>query len=397
MGNVNILKIACMTWENASRDRRELSVYRDLDANVIVMAKGDINDIGRDDVVEGFRVLRYSTRPLGQHIPNSINRFISLFTWAHYARKLQPDVISGHDIQGLFIGWLSSFFMHRESKPKLIYDAHEFEIGRSAKRSKIHILFIKYLEKFLMNKCAFSIMVNDSIADEVQRIHNLEKRPIVVRNIPNRWNIDEKSIKRQRLKFIQALNLPSSTFLLIYHGAIMPNRGIENMLIALSQTKDTAAIILGNGSREYLSELHEQVKALGIEKRTLFQHAVPISDLVNYVGAADVGMVLIRSINANHRYSLPNKYFENIQSLTPVVVSNFPELGRLTKMYGIGIAVNPENIDEIKNAIEHMRDDNVYYANCIENLKTAKAELCWENERIVLENAYRSSFMENVD
>ena len=40
-------------------------------------------------------------------------------------------------------------------------------------------------------------MVNDSIADEVQRIHGLRERPVVV-DIPNYWNIDE-SVKRERI------------------------------------------------------------------------------------------------------------------------------------------------------------------------------------------------------
>ena len=45
-------------------------------------------------------------------------------------------------------------------------------------------------------------MVNDSIADEVQRIHRLKRRPIVVRSIPENWTIDDKVCQETREKLL---------------------------------------------------------------------------------------------------------------------------------------------------------------------------------------------------
>ncbi|MBS4025867.1 MAG: group 1 glycosyl transferase, partial [Clostridia bacterium] len=87
-------------------------------------------------------------------------------------------------------------------------------------------------------------------------------------------------------------------------------------------------------------------------------------------------------------YMLPNKFFENIQSLTPIIGSDFPEIRRIIKGYNIGLCVNPERIDEIANAIEEMRKNREMYSWFKRNLKYAKDELCWENERNVLEEAY---------
>ena len=49
-----VLKIAANTWENASRDIRELSVVQELGADVLVMAKGDKSGI--QEKVRGFSV-----------------------------------------------------------------------------------------------------------------------------------------------------------------------------------------------------------------------------------------------------------------------------------------------------------------------------------------------------
>ena len=64
------------------------------------------------------------------------------------------------------------------------------------------LIMIAWLEKFLMNKCVFSIMVNDSIADEVQRIYKLKERPLVIRSVPNYWNIDPDVCKEKRKELL---------------------------------------------------------------------------------------------------------------------------------------------------------------------------------------------------
>ena len=138
---MKVLKIALSEWKNASRDARELKVCMELGAEVVVLAKGNAQDRGREDLVNGFRVLRYTTRPYPT-IPVVLNRIISVFMWAKYAATLDADVISGHDIDGWTVGWLSKLF-NRRKKPVMVYDSHEFELGRNKDRSRIKINFIK--------------------------------------------------------------------------------------------------------------------------------------------------------------------------------------------------------------------------------------------------------------
>ncbi|MDE6887965.1 MAG: glycosyltransferase, partial [Eubacterium sp.] len=223
-----VLKIALSVWKNASRDKRELGVVKELGADVLVMAKGEKSGILEQ--VDGFDVYRMSTRPLGEHMPVVINRIVSVFTWVRQIRKISPQVISGHDLPGLFIGYLYSVSVSKKRKPKLVYDSHEFELGRNANRSRAVSLAILHLERFLIKRCAFSIMVNDSIADEVQRIHRLKRRPIVVRSIPENWTIDDKVCQETREKLLNTAGKSGGGILLMYHGMVCSGRGIENLI-----------------------------------------------------------------------------------------------------------------------------------------------------------------------
>lgn len=386
-----VLKICGSSWANESRDKRELSVYRDLGDEVLVLAKGGEKDKGREGEIDGFRVLYYSTRPLGTKVPNPINRLISLFTWAHYARQLKPDVISGHDLMpGLTIAWMSTLFC--KNKPKLIYDAHEFELGRdtNGKRGKLTNWLLGRWEKFLMKRCAFSIMVNDSIADEVQRIHKLTQRPVVVRSTPNYWEIDERICQQTRQDFLEAIRKTGKCveYLLMYHGQVSCNRGIECVIKAVAGFDDVGLVILGNGEESYVASLHRLAESCGVEEKVLFHPAVPIDELWKYVGAADLSLMMIAASARSYYLCLPNKFFESIQSLTPIVSSNFPEMRRIIDQYQIGLTCDPNNLKEINNCVERMKTDQAFYAQCKENLKRAKEELCWEKEKLVLINAY---------
>lgn len=383
------LKIAPNEWKNASRDKRELSVAKELGYDVIVMAKGGREDKGRLDIVDGYCVYRFSTRPL-KWISNKlmfINRIIALFQWSIYARKFEADVISGHDLYALLMGYMSNIC--NLSKAKLIYDSHEMELYRNKKRNSIQKIGVKFLEGYLLKRADLNIMVNDSIADEVQGIYNLDTRPLVIRNIPNNWELNKNYIWEQRTKFFDEF-LEKNNFLVMYHGLIAKGNGIELVIRALKQVKNANLIIMGFFyDSKYLLQLKNEIQELGLQKRILFKEAVSIDELYKYVGAADVGMMTFEAITKSYYYSLPNKLFENIQSLTPVICSDFPEMRRIVKKYDIGLICDPENVDEIAKCILLLEEKQGLYKRLKENLKLAKQELCWEVEKKVLQEAIK--------
>ena len=387
-----LLKVVFNDFIYASRDKRELDVVKELGFDIQVLSFTS-RDMGSENlVVDGYAVM-YPVRKKSESRYRTINRmrrFVFNLMRFYEIRKLGSDVISAHDIRALKVSYLATLFMSKRKRPKLVYDSHEFEIGRSTTRSRRDIWFITKLERFLMSRCAFSIMVSDTIADKVKEVHKLENRPVVARNIPQYWQIDNMVIKSRRKEFLDELGVSEECFIVMYHGGLIRNRGIENLIDVVTNVNNVVGVILGNAQRyEYYEELHSLVLNKGVSDKILFKPAVNIDVLWQYVGAADVGLITLTPVNQNHIFSQPNKLFENIQSLTPVIVSDFPDLRKIVNDYGIGLACDPLNIDSICATVSEMKDNRELYAKFKNNLVHAKEELCWENEKKRLKEAYK--------
>ena len=385
-----LLKINNYYWNNESRDKRDLSAAMEAGFDVAVVAKGEDGDKMRLGETEGFKVYFCGTKPFPK-LPVKVNRVLAGFQWVWNIAHADADVLNCHDLKALEIGYLASLLVPKKRRPKLVYDAHEFEIGRNTdgRRGKFAAWLVQHTEKFLMKRADLSIMVNDSIAEETARIHGLKEKPLVIRNICNNWALDEAAIAATRKAFLQELKVPEDTFIVMYHGCLMSGRGIEQLVEVAAINDRIALVILGNGEEQYVSSLKQQVQEKQIADRVLFHAAAPYNELWKYVGAADVGMVTVQNACRSYYYMLPNKFFENIQSLTPVICSDFPEVSRLVNQYSIGLTCDPADIQDINAQIEKMRTDKEFYESCKRNLLKAKEEQCWEREKEKLVDAYR--------
>ena len=376
------------SYEFASRNRREVAVVSGLGHSVAVSDVGEVAGVEHDGAVLIHHRRKFSHR--WTPVRRVLILLDCLWRLPVHLRSLEAQCLSCHDLIALSIGWFSTLPTPKKRRPSLVYDSHEFELGRTRARprSAARTYLIKLWERFLIGRCAFVISVNDSIADLLQDVHGLEQRPLVVRSTPGTWLLDADAARNCRRDLCGSLGVVPETFLAMYHGGVLPNRGIENFLRALVEVPAVAAIVLGNGTPSYLEELKLLVESLGVADRVLFHPAVPVSDLKHYVAAADVGVMVIRAVSRNNFLSLPNKLFENIQALTPVIGSHYPELTKIISGYQIGLTVDPDDPRSIASALRQLADNRQIYDQLVRNMQKAKDELCWEREQVVLRDSY---------
>lgn len=181
-------------------------------------------------------------------------------------------------------------------------------------------------------------------------------------------------------------------FILMYHGHIDNTRGIEKIIDVLQLNDELYAALMGNVDSEYRKQLEDRARNLNVFDRVCFLPAVPADRIWEYAGAVDVGMILAPATCENHYLSLPNKFFENVQSETPIICPHYPAMKALIEQYGIGLLCDPTNVNSIMKQVQILKGNSLLYEKLKKNVLDAKENLCWENEKQVLKDALLSTY-----
>jgi glycosyltransferase involved in cell wall biosynthesis len=264
----------------------------------------------------------------------------------------------------------------------IIYDTHELFLDRgiALRLPKALRQLLRAYEGRLISRAAVVVTVNQDIARVLlQRYH--PRDIVVVHNCPDRWI---PPVVRPTL-IRDAAGIPSDAPVVLYHGSLGPNRGIEQIAAAiqLSGLERAHFVLLGFGeSREQYLELAGTRSLAG---RMHVLEAVTPDVLPMWIASADVGTALIEASTLNHYLSTPNKLFESLGAGIPVVASDFPAMRRIVladPYLPLGAVCDPSRVDQIAAALRSIIELDAdsaagLRARC---LAAAQSTWNWENE-----------------
>ncbi len=268
-----------------------------------------------------------------------------------------------------------------ESGALLLYDSHELATGVPY-HSRSWLALVSSVERLVVPRSDAVITVSDGIAEALQRKYGLERRPTVVRNLPDLPPPQEAGAVEDLRASLGIGPAP----LVLHHGAAAEDRGGEALIRSFAELDGAHLLFLGadGGYADGLRRLSEQ---LGLGTRVHFRAPVPLADLLSYSAQADVGVTLLEDTCLNHRLALPNKAFEYIAAGIPVVASELPELRGLIDEYGVGWTADPADPASIAAALRsafELRDDGALR----DRLARAADRLSWRQEKSRLVGLY---------
>ena len=270
----------------------------------------------------------------------------------------KKDILLSNDLDTLLPNYLVSVLQ----KKKIAYDSHELfpEIPEL-----VHKPFVKNcwsnLEKLILPKLKNTYTVCDSIALFYNKKYKTNFKTIL--NLPNKKELEFGVFPFQ----LKEKNV------ILYQGAINIGRGLKLMIDAIPFLENCIFVIIGDG--DIIENLKQKVNNKNLNNKVYFLGKISPKELHKLTPLADLGISIEEDLGLNYRFALPNKIFDYIQAEVPILVSNLPEMKKISINYKVGETIKNREPKKLANQINELLDKDFS-----EELKKAKKELIWENQ-----------------
>jgi glycosyltransferase involved in cell wall biosynthesis len=181
----------------------------------------------------------------------------------------------------------------------------------------------------------------------------------------------------------EQLKIKRDETLFIYQGGLSKGRGIQIILDAFGKVnKQKHIVFMGRGPlEEVIKEFENNFSNIH------FHPAVKPEEVLRYTSSADIGVSLIENTCLSYYYSLPNKVFEYLLSGLPMIVSEFPEMGRFVDENNCGWKVRIDSRALIK-LIESISHEDIFEKT--NNVLKCRDNYGWHIEEETLLKIYKS-------
>lgn len=299
---------------------------------------------------------------------------------------VRGDIFLGNDLDTMPAVWLAG---RLRGKP-VVYDTHEYYLGMPELDGRPFVRNIwRRIEAFIFPRLRYIYTICDSFCELYRKDYG--KALKTVRNVPYRSfkGMDEGLPPEiaGRLPQEMAGGWPRGKYFLLFQGAgINPERGVEELVMAMSFLDPARFHLLIIGGGDIFHRIEQMVAEEGLSDRITLLPKVPFEVLRSVTRLADLGLSLDKPTNLNHIYGLPNKIFDYLHSGVPVLVSRLVELEKIVNAYEVGGFIDNHEPAHIASRIAEMLKDPVRLETWKRNTEKIREELNWEKEgRIVVE------------
>ena len=334
-------------------------------------------------IARALRKIRYTSRKFLEIVkpgatPIIPNYLKSLKTLTPIALEFSPDVIHAHDYTALPIATeLTQLLRAQGKKVSLIYDAHEYVPGVSHLTKPLVNAYTK-AERAGVKISDAVLSVSEPMSDLLMSHLQIKKRPIIVANDP--LVAGQQKAKRNLRK---ECGLDKKTPLLVYSGAVAPQRGISTAIKALRKMPNVHLALIANPENATVKQL--QVDAADIADRFHVVPYVPNSELVSFLSTANIGLIPLHH-KLNHEISLITKFGEYMQAKLPIVVSDVKTMSAEVKRLKNGEVFKAEDVAGFVIATNKILANEKKYRKVY--TKSVLGERSWERQAKVLVDLY---------
>ena len=297
---------------------------------------------------------RFQARFFGGYTPGIPNWGRATKAITPLALDFKPDVVHAHDYTALPIaGEIVAALAKAGHKAALIYDAHEYVPGVAHLKAPLMRSYTEQEIKYTALSAAV-LSVSEGMSELlIPHLHMGERHPEIVANDPL---VEGQQPSKRNLR--KDCGISAQTPLIIYSGAVAPQRGIGTVIEGLRKMPDVHCALIANPESASVKDFI--IQASDIADRFHVLPYVPNAELVSYLSEGDIGLIPIHH-KLNHEISLITKFGEYMQAHLPIVVSDVKTMAAEVRRLGNGEVFQALNTDDFVRAVRAVLADKARY------------------------------------
>ena len=278
-------------------------------------------------------------------------RILSLPYLYREAKKIDYDIYHCHDLDAAALGLLLKIF----HKKKLVFDIHEYNSEIITEGSTIPKILkpfikkiIKIIDRYIAVKSDYIITVDDNLCNIYKKYN---KNCVSIQNFINFESLNNN-------KELDSNNFKTKDYI-VYLGGLSEKRGILKIIESVKKLKEKGIknkiLFVGGFSNE--SEKNKTLKLIEkykLEDMIRFVGKVPYEQVPKHLKQSIIGLLILQPSERYLKGSYPVKLFEYMYYGLPVIASNFEGIKEIIQKEKCGILINPQDTDEITNAITNL-------------------------------------------
>jgi glycosyltransferase involved in cell wall biosynthesis len=260
------------------------------------------------------------------------------------------DIVQAIDLDSIMPAEVAA---RLKGKP-VIYQIYDIYVDRRAAPKAIRSIAI-FFEKLFM-RCATAVQLSNET--QVKEVNGVPNKNVV-------------AIYNPAPDYLKGKNPPrNEKFTILYAGVLYRSRGlnIDKVFQAIKDMDGVKLVIAGYG------DMHEEIRQWvnDADGKAEFLGRLTYQQVLEQTIASDLlfGLYTVSTPTVKYAASA-NKLMEAMMAKKPILVTKDTAMADLVKQEDFGIAVDPENVAEIRQAILTLKNDTALYRRYAENARRA--------------------------
>ena len=218
---------------------------------------------------------------------------------------------------------------------------------------------LEVLERWMYRSATHIVAVGEGYKQKILEKANVADRVSVV---TNGVDLDLFRPLPKSEEFLSKWNL-NGRFVCAYVGTIGMAHGLDVVLRAARRLTslgrmDIVFLMVGDGAER--ANLERRSRELGVESGVLFTGRLPKEEMDTVLASSDCLLIHLKKSDLFETV-IPSKIFESMAMERPLIMGVRGEAAEIVRRSGSGIEMEPDNDQQLCDAVQRLRDDSTFY------------------------------------